>query len=145
MIEGVLRTPLDRIPGLKGDVLHGVKKSSPGFCGFGEAYFSLIHGGAIKGWKRHRRMTLNLVVPCGKVGFVIYDDRIDSRSGGCFQTAILGPDSYERLTVPPGLWVAFQGLMSGDSIVLNVANEEHDPSEADNIDLGTIPYSGWQA
>ena len=33
--------------------------------GFEEAYFSLIDKDAVKAWKRHKTMTLNLVVPLG--------------------------------------------------------------------------------
>ena len=30
---------------------------------------------AIKGWKRHKKMVLNLIVPIGSVRFILYDDR----------------------------------------------------------------------
>ena len=49
-IEGVIHTPLSRIFHPKGDILHGMKKSDEGFTGFGEAYFTIIKNGEIKGW-----------------------------------------------------------------------------------------------
>ena len=64
-IEGVILTPLNKICHPKGDVFHGMKKSDVGFVGFGEAYFSTVNYTEIKGWNRHKRMTLNLVVPVG--------------------------------------------------------------------------------
>lgn len=141
MITGVTVTELRRIANPNGDIRHAMKVSSPGYAGFGEAYFSSIHPGAIKGWKRHRSATLNLVVPVGNVRFVIHDDRQGSPSQGRFQEWTLGEECYARLTVEPGLWVAFQGRSSLDSMLLNISNEEHDPAEADNRDLQSFIYS----
>ena len=73
-IEGVILTPLKKIIFPKGDILHGIKKGDDGYVDFGEAYFSTVNFGEIKGWNRHKEMTLNLVVPIGSVTFVIYDD-----------------------------------------------------------------------
>lgn len=143
LIGGVLVTPLRRIANPKGDVLHAMKASSPGYAGFGEAYFSMILPGVVKGWKRHRKMTLNLVVPSGSVRFVIYDDRPGSPSIHRFQTVILGGTNHARLTVPPGLWMAFQGLGRGGSLLLNLADMEHDPAEADNQDMSALEFA-WE-
>ena len=52
-----------------------MKASEPEFNGFQEAYFSTIKKDRIKGWKRHLRMTMNLIVPVGNVQFNFYDDR----------------------------------------------------------------------
>ena len=38
-----------------------------------------------------------------------------------------------------GLWIAFQGLYNLN-LLQNIAVEEHDPTEADNVDLETIPF-----
>ena len=38
-------------------------------------YFSKIEYKAIKGWKQHKKMILNLIVPIEKVRFILYDDR----------------------------------------------------------------------
>ena len=71
-LDDILVTPLKRIPTVGGDVMHGLKKSDNGFNGFGEVYFSWVEQGAIKAWKCHQRMTLNLVVPMGEVSFVFH-------------------------------------------------------------------------
>lgn len=141
LIVGVIVTPQKRIPNPKGDILHVMKRSGAGYAGFGEAYFSTVHDKVIKGWKRHRRATLNLVVPVGAVRFVIYDDRPDSATKGSFDDLILGGETHVRLTVPPGLWMAFQGRSEGLNLLLNIANEEHDPCEADNINIEDIPFA----
>ena len=102
-------TPLKHISTLGGDVKHAMKRTDPQYMGFGEAYFSTINNGEIKGWNKHKSMILNLVVPMGAVTFVIYDDREESISNGRFFGVKLSPSNYQRLTVPPGLWIAFKG------------------------------------
>jgi dTDP-4-dehydrorhamnose 3,5-epimerase len=142
-VEPVLRTPLRRIPVDRGDVMHAIRGSAPGFAGFGEAYFSSVHGGAVKGWKRHNRMTMNLVVAAGRVRFVIHDDGADVGDGAAFQAFELSPDTdadYARLTVPPGYWVAFTGVGDGLNLILNVASMEHDPTEADARPLDAFAW-----
>ena len=81
-----------------GDVLHALKATDAGFRDFGEAYFSMIEPGAIKAWKMHRRMTLNLVVPIGIVRFAF-------AAHGAAETReeTIGDSNYARLTVPPGI------------------------------------------
>ena len=140
MIDGVLVTPLRIIDTPGGDVMHAMKQSDPGYIGFGEAYFSQVAHGAIKAWKRHREMTLNLVVPVGEVRFVLYDDQEDRQ---IFQELVLSPSNYCRLTVPPMVWVGFQGLSSEGSVVLNIANLEHDSLEADKQEISQIDYN-WE-
>ena len=134
---GPFQTKLRRIPTPGGDVLHGMKASDPGFSGFGEAYFSMIAPGVVKGWKRHLRMTLNFVVPAGLVRVLV----TDGSAMEAFQIGADGADSYARLTIPSGLWVAFGGLAATPSIILNVANLEHDPSESESTTLETFPWS----
>lgn len=142
MIDGVLLTPLRRIPVPKGDVFHAMKSTDEGFEGFGEVYFSEIGHGEVKGWKRHNRMTLNLVPVNGAVGFVIYDDRTGSPTNGRFMEVVLSRDSnYMRLTVAPGLWVAFYGAGEGISMLMDLIPEPHDPSEADRCELYEIKYN----
>lgn len=73
---GVIETSLKRVRVTGGDVLHALKMTDDGFDGFGEAYFSMIEQGEIKGWKYHKRMTMNLIVPLGSVKFVFLMKRI---------------------------------------------------------------------
>ncbi len=68
-IDEVLLTPLKVIAVPGGDVLHGMKCSGPGYSGFGEIYFSTVEPDMVKAWRRHRKMTLNLIVPLGSVHF----------------------------------------------------------------------------
>ena len=140
MIEGIILTPLKQIYHPKGDVFHAMRKSDMGFIGFGEAYFSTVHVGDIKPWKKHLRMTLNLIVPVGKIRFVLYDDRTLSPTLGQTMSAEIGLENYQRLTVPPGVWMAFEGLGEGLNLLLNVADMEHDPDEVERAELERFRY-----
>ncbi|MGK5094975.1 dTDP-4-dehydrorhamnose 3,5-epimerase [Deltaproteobacteria bacterium TL4] len=139
---GVCLTPLKIMPLESGDVWHGMKNTDSGYAGFGEAYFSNVRQGYVKAWKRHRNMTLNLVVPVGAIKFVIYDDRLDSLPQKHFYEVTLSLKNYQRLTVPPRVWMGFQGVGAGDTnLLLNIANILHDPDEVDRCDEQAIKYS----
>ena len=105
--------------------MHAITRNDADFVGFGAAYFSWVHPGAVKAWKLHQRMTLNLIVPIGVVRFVFHlEERPEE-----FRIEELGGERYARLTAPPGVWFGFQGLAEPHNLVLNVADQPHDPSE----------------
>ena len=133
-MDKVILTPLKQIHTPKGDVFHGMKKSDVGYDGFGEAYFSTVNNGQIKGWKKHTKMTLNIVVISGEIEFVIYDDSTEE-----FKNVKLSLNNYQRLTVKPGVWMAFKGL-ENNSILLNIASIEHNPEESENVSIEKINY-----
>jgi dTDP-4-dehydrorhamnose 3,5-epimerase len=135
ILEGVKLTALKQVKVADGDIYHALKISEPSFISFGEAYFSSIHFGKRKGWKKHTRMTLNVVVPIGEILFVLYDDREESASSGKFFATVLSPSNYHRLTVPPGVWMAFEGKGQGQNTLLNIASIEHDPFESINLPI----------
>ena len=135
-IEGVFLTPLKIIEVPNGNVLHALKQHEDTFQGFGEAYFSTVKKGIAKGWKKHTRMVLNLIVPVGAIKFIIFDGRPESNTYGQIQELILSTESnYQRLTVSPGLWMAFQGISDGLNMLLNIASIPHDPTESENLPL----------
>ena len=137
-LADILVTPLQQIEAEGGDVLHGMKQSDSGFAGFGEAYFSWVSAGAIKAWKRHTHMTMNVVVPLGQVKFVfqcVSSDGIEE-----FRVEEIGEDRYARLTVPPGIWFGFQGLHTPQSLLLNIANIPHETNEVGRLALTDINY-----
>jgi dTDP-4-dehydrorhamnose 3,5-epimerase len=138
MINDVLITPLNIIDTTGGNVMHAMKEIDVGFSGFGEAYFSEVELKSIKAWKRHRDMTLNLIVPVGKIRFVLFDDRKESDNQ--FQEIVISRNNYCRLTVPPMIWMGFQGLSSNGSMLLNIANIVHDPEEVDRKDINEIEF-----
>lgn len=136
-LSDICVTPLKQIPTPGGDVMHAMKGSDPGFSNFGEAYFSWIDPGAVKAWKMHQRMTLNLVVPVGAVRFVFH------LPAAGFRLEEIGSANYVRLTVPPGIWFGFQGQAEVPSLLLNLADIPHDPDEIKRKDIAEISYD-WQ-
>lgn len=142
MIEGVQLHDLRQIAMPKGDLWHGCKATDEGLVGFGEVYFTQVNHNEIKGWKRHNRYTLNIVVLQGKIRFIIYDDRPNSSTYGHFDQITLTPNGYyKRLTVPAGVWMAFMGIGDGTNMLMDLIPEPHDPSEADTKDLDDIVYN----
>ena len=138
MIDDVIITPLEIIETFGGNVMHAMKKTDLGYADFGEAYFSEIEKNKVKAWKRHREMTLNLIVPSGKIKFVLFDDRKGSNNR--FQEVIISKENYCRLTVPPMIWVGFKGLSSFKSILLNIASIPHNPKEVDKKEIDKIEF-----
>lgn len=140
MIQGVIITPLKQIPDERGGIMHMLKRSDPHFSGFGEIYFSVVNPGAIKAWKKHLQMTLNLAVIHGSARLVIHDDR-----DGKFQEIVLGPENYNLVTVPPGLWTGFVGVSNFPALLANCASMPHDPNEVVRKSAGDpgIAY-GWK-
>ena len=132
-MDGVILTPLKKIPNANGDVLRAMKASDKGFVGFGEAYFSCLNQGVTKGWKKHNKMTLNLIVITGEIKFVIYNERN-------YFEVILSKDNYQRLAIAPGLWLAFKGL-SKKNTLLNLASIEHDSNESESMNLYDFDYN----
>ena len=135
-LSEILVTPLNRISVESGDVMHALKSSDPGFIGFGEAYFSWIEPGAIKAWKCHLEMTLNLIVPVGEVQFVF----VDSTNENYHEEAI-GKSQYARITVPPGFWFGFKGKDVCPSLVMNIADKEHNQAEELRKPVTSIGYN----
>ena len=122
----------------KGNILRIIKKDSKGYKGFGEAYFTWINPGKIKGWKKHDKMILNLVVPLGKVKFVFFSEINET-----FRSFIIGENNYYRLTVPPKIWFAFKGISKTKSLVLNFANISHKSDTIKKMSLNKIKFN-WE-
>lgn len=135
-IPGVTVRPLRTIPTDGGYVRHVLKKSDPEFKGFGEVYLSSIDRYRIRGWSRHHDMTLNLIVVTGAIRFVLIDDGVETTSGLVTDVITMSAVSkYSLLTVPPGIWMAFEGIGSEQNILANIADIEHDPDEIERAPL----------
>ena len=140
LLSGMILTPLKRFPMENGDVLRCLKANENGFEGFGEAYFSFINFNKIKAWKKHRKATLNLMVPVGEIKFVLFDDREDSSTFENFFSVTLSSDNYQRLTIPPMLWMGFKGI-GKQNLLLDIMNIRHDLDDEDRSPIESIPYS----
>jgi len=142
MIEGVQVIPLKRIPDERGTVMHMLRSTDPHFTQFGEIYFSTVYPGVVKGWHRHREMTLNYACVFGRIKLVLYDDRPASSTKGELTEIFLGPDNYSLVIIPPCVWNGFKGMSEPQAIVANCATHPHDPARSERLDPfeNSIPY-----
>jgi dTDP-4-dehydrorhamnose 3,5-epimerase len=145
MIEGVQVIPLQRIPDERGTVMHMLRATDPHFTGFGEIYFSTVYPGVVKGWHRHREMTLHYACVHGRIKLVLFDDRPQSSTRGQLAELFLGPDHYALVIVPPQVWNGFKGMSDPYAILANCASHPHDPRGSERLDPFTdqIPYR-WE-
>ena len=143
-IGDVTVEPRSIIADATGAVLHGWRVTGTS-APVAEVYCSVIRGGAIKAWKRHRQMTQRLLVPSGRVLIVIYDSRAESATSGSVMEIESGRDAYGLVIIPPLLWYGFAGIASGESIIVNSPDLIHDPTEIERLDSHTdkIPYD-WK-
>ena len=145
-IEGVIVQPLKQITDSRGSVLHMLRSDSAFFKQLGEIYFSEIHSGTIKAWKRHKKQTQNLAVPFGKIRLVIYDSRPTSSTHEKITEYKLGrPEHYKLIHIPPMLWYGFQGIEDQTSLIANCTDIPHDPEETESLSANSeqIPYQ-WE-
>ncbi len=142
MIDGVVVKPLRQILDERGKVMHMLRNDAPHFRAFGEIYFSCVYPGAIKAWHLHTEMALNYAVPVGNVKLVLYDGREGSPTRGELQELFTGPDAYQLIHVPPGVWNGFKGIGAVPALVANCATIPHRPDEIVRKDPFTkdIPY-----
>jgi dTDP-4-dehydrorhamnose 3,5-epimerase len=142
VIQGVEVVPLRRIPDERGTIFHMLRATDPHFQKFGEIYFSTVYNGIVKGWHRHRGMTLNYACVHGRIKLVLYDDRAGSPTRGEIQEVFLGPDAYALVVIPPEVWNGFKGMSDPYAIVANCCTEPHDPARSSRLDpfKNTIPY-----
>ena len=142
-MKGISVFPLKQISLEKGDVWHGLKNSDEGFKGFGEVYFSNVNPGQIKGWKMHTNTTLNLIVIKGQIEFVFFDERVKSESYGNFYKLIASDkgDNYCRITVSPGIWMAFKCKSNDTALLMDIIDQPHSDLEALKKDLNEFTYN----
>lgn len=136
-IDGVVVKPLRKIPDERGCIYHMLRSDDPLFKQFGEIYFSSIYPGVVKGWHRHREMTLHYAVITGMIKLVIYDDRPVSPTRGNLAEIFIGEENYSLVRIPPNLWNGFKGIGYKMAILANCSTHPHRPDEIERLD----PYS----
>jgi dTDP-4-dehydrorhamnose 3,5-epimerase len=141
-IEGVKVVPLRRIPDERGTIYHMLRATDDHFVQFGEIYFASVYDGIVKGWHRHREMTINYACVHGRIKLVLFDERDGSSTHGALTEVFLGPDNHSLVVIPPGVWTGFKGMCAPSSIVANCCTHVHDPSLSDRLDPfdNHIPY-----
>ena len=145
-IHDLKLVPLKQITDTRGAVFHYLKSDDENFKGFGEAYYSKVNPGVIKGWKLHNEIHQHFCVPIGAIEIVVYDGRSYSKSYGVVDRILLNDDSeYARLSMPPKLWYSFKCISENYSLLANIINKPHTPGESQtcSLDSKSIPYE-WK-
>ena len=109
-----------------GNVKRGLRSSDNSFEGLGELYFTEVNKNKVKGWKRHTKMTLNLLPVIGDIVLYIKRDLLDTPEEVSF-----GSDDYKLVCIETNVWFAFKGI-ADVNVMANLASIEHDPSEIEN-------------
>ena len=136
MLSGMIKTDLNIIKTDSGSVYHGLKNTDIGFNKFGEVYFSSIKPKSVKAWKLHKKMTLNIVVPVGKVRFALFDDTEKK-----MVEVKIGQNDYKLLTIKPNTWYGFQGISNEISLVANLTDMRHDEKEMSRQSDDFFPFN----
>lgn len=138
MIDGVIVTPKKQIPDARGAVKLFIDDGQT-FC---SCYVTTVYKGVIKGWHGYYTKTLNYVVPIGLVKLVLFDDRCHSPTYEEVNEIFLGEMNYYKVTIPPGVMNAFQGIADPFSLAVVVADETFDEARTIrwSIENTQVPY-----
>ena len=101
----------------RGFVQHGMKINDNNSFGIREVYFSSVNYGFYKGWKKHTRMVLNIIVVQGEINFYLANNKFSE-----FKEIKIARDDYKRLTIMPNQWMAFTSNVKPSSTIINIAN-----------------------
>ncbi len=125
-IKGVAVIPLQRIPDVRGTIMHGARRDTL-LNPFGEVYFKKLYHGVINGWHVHETLFLNYICIQGMMRLVLYDLRKSSPTFEKFQEICYGDDNYCMVHIPPGVANASESLVKPHSLMCNIASEPHNP------------------
>lgn len=112
----------------RGSVLHGMKFNDEDSFGIKEVYFSTVNYGFYKGWKKHQKMVLNLIVIEGQVLFYLADNEFKE-----FKEIIICKNDLKRITIMPNQWLSFTSLVKPSSKIMNIANLTNKEDITDNV------------
>lgn len=142
MIEGVIITPLRKIPDERGSIMHMLRSDSPHFIKFGEIYFSTAYPGVIKGWHEHKKQIQNYAVVDGMIKLVLFDNRKNSKTYKSLQEIFIGDLNYSLVTIPIGIIMGYKCIGNKTSILANCSTIPHDPTEMISYDpmSDKVPY-----
>lgn len=118
--------PLERIPIESGAVFKTIALDSLSEP-IKEIYFSEVYQYRVKPWRRHQKALTRIIVPTGKIDFIISSDlqRYDKIS--------IGESNYGLLIIFPAVWFTFRGS-APKNVLMNLSSQSHDPNDNEQID-----------
>ena len=110
VIDGVQVIPLRRIPDERGTISTCCATPIRTSTSFGEIYFSTVYQGVVKGWHRHREMTLNYacISWARQARALRRARRLPDR--GRADGGLPRPRQLRLVIIPPGVWNGFKGM-----------------------------------
>lgn len=142
LIEGVVITPLKKIPDERGMIMHMLRSTDPHFEEFGEVYFATAYPGVIKGWHEHTEQVQNYAVIVGMIKLVLFDNRPESKTYKQLMELFIGEDNYQLVRIPTGVINGWKNIGLETAIVANCANMPHKLGEMKRYDPfgDRVPY-----
>lgn len=116
-----------------GNIFH-IFKNSKSIKKINEIYCSQIKFGKIKAWKKHHKTNLKLVVPYGKVKFVILNKKK-------FYSIVIGEKNFGLITIPSGCWYGFKGVNQSKSLIVSFIDHKFSEKEIERKKLKSIKYT----
>ena len=133
VIEGVTVKPLRRARDARGSVMKMQESTDPEFKGFGEVYFSTVHPGAVKAWRRSPAWR-NYRVVHGAIRLVLADRRDGSPTCGAIDEIEMGEEHDVLVQIPPGVWSGLVGLGTCEAIVCDLTDRPHAAAAVERLE-----------
>lgn len=141
-IEGVVITPLKKIPDERGMIMHMLRCNDPHFEQFGEIYFATAYPGIIKGWHEHTEQVQNYAAIVGMIKLVLYDNRPNSPTYKQLMELFIGENNYQLVRIPTGVINGWKNIGLEVAIVANCATIPHKQGEMNRFEPfgDAVPY-----
>jgi dTDP-4-dehydrorhamnose 3,5-epimerase len=141
-INGVIITPLKKIPDERGCIMHMLRNDSPVYEKFGEIYFSIAYPGVIKGWHEHTLQVQNYCVVSGMIKLVLFDNRQKSSTYKKLMELFIGDQNYSLVTIPTGVINGYKCIGTASCMVANCSTLPYQDGEMLRYDPfgDVVPY-----
>ena len=111
---------------IKGDnsyITKIIDKNKKNYFGIDEVYSSNLQKNTIKAWKKHKKMTCNILVVKGEIKFVFFDNLFKKNN-----KIIINEKDNLMLLIKPCVWFGFKGLKKNNTLI-NFSNILHNDKE----------------
>jgi dTDP-4-dehydrorhamnose 3,5-epimerase len=152
-IDGVVVRPLSTLADERGEICELYRPSwgvhpDP----LVHAYLTSVRPGFVKGWVMHERQDDRIACLFGRMRWVLFDGREESRSAGVVMALTITERNRALLTIPAGVWHAVENAGESDAAFVNLPTRPYDHADPDKyrlpLDTDAIPFRferprGW--
>jgi len=147
LIHGASITPLRVMPDERGRLMEILRKDSPLFQKFGQAYLTTAYPGVVKAWHYHKKQTDHFCVVRGMAKVVLYDGRKDSPTYRMVNEFFIGELNPCLVVIPNLVMHGYKNIGTEEVYLLNMPTEVYNYQEPDELrlpaDTKKIPYD-WR-